>query len=1193
MNEPLVCPKCGAQLPGDAPAGLCPKCLVRAGFESEDQAGPQMERTAPSPASAGFEPPSVEELARRFPQLEVLELLGKGGMGAVYKARQRELDRLVAVKILPPEVARDPAFAERFTREARALARLSHPNIVAVYDFGRSSNLPSPSGRGAGGEGAGGDGAGGEGLGGAGGGGEGAARESDFGRTSTPLSPSGRGAGGEGIEREASLFYFIMEYVDGVNLRQAIESGGVSPKEALGIVPQICDALQFAHDEGIVHRDIKPENILVDKRGRVKIADFGLAKLLGQAPGDVSLTGTQQVMGTLRYMAPEQIEGTKAVDHRADIYSLGVVFYELLTGELPIGRFAPPSKKVQIDVRLDEVVLRALEKEPEQRYQHVSEVKTEVEQISSTPDASAGAPRPLPSLAPIPDASPDATALVRRPAVGLLVTGFLGLLPYLAWFVLFITGGRSYSARYSTLFTVLDLFRDNSLLVGMFLIVTAVLLLWRQGYWLAVVASVVAMLPISFTFIVGLPVGIWALVTLSRPEVRAAFARLRGPIDPQAALRVWGPALALLFTGAGSVLLFYVICVLLPIWWPELTRYDWYESTIMTILYEYRAPLAIPMFLFGVLISVGAAKMLTLRSYPMAMTGAVIAVLPVWPGFVLTLPFGIWALWALTRPEVKAGFTAARPNGAGGPAAPPEAESKKPRPLPEQASSAQRGLPLHAAAPVAAPAVESPPGRRDLRLRVLLLVQLTLWTVLLGALLWLLPWVFGDRLPWVRNDCWGISLKPQSGAYEKLTLRAERRSYGWLQCSGGGPIPRRAWTATATIEHLPVLYASAKLELDSHVQRWRFTSPAGFTEQLENEPPPQYVAQRIEATGIDFSKPGTEEEIAAMIGFLKEAARGVIPGGKHPKDWKNADLGTKIGPFTRKGTDTWVITRDEALGAVYPESFATVLLAVWLPGVLVIARRPVWRLATALKPVRRTVLVAMAVSIFTGLIAASVLVATLDDYVRNAAIPARSLGGVLVMVVSAIATLSPIVLILARRRFSAWPQTRQLLCGVLAPVGFLTLIAVFMIVGLRSKTPILPLPITPTVALRFDGDSIRIDVQPDLATNGGSLGPGGDPNAFEYECSVGYIPGSHWPLRQFVYWGLNSPKQSLVKLSATSTVNQGKRQVTVRFTNSETVNFDVSGLSALEVTVDGTSVATPARIQPETHEIVVSGRPQS
>ncbi len=148
-----------------------------------------------------------------------------------------------------------------------------------------------------------------------------------------------------------------MEYVEGVNLRQAILAGGMSPEQAFSIVPQICDALQFAHDEGIVHRDIKPENILLDKRGRVKIADFGLAKLVG-ATADHTLTAEHQVMGTLRYMAPEQMEGTHAVDHRADIYSLGVVFYELLTGELPIGRFAPPSQKVQVDVRLDEVVLR-------------------------------------------------------------------------------------------------------------------------------------------------------------------------------------------------------------------------------------------------------------------------------------------------------------------------------------------------------------------------------------------------------------------------------------------------------------------------------------------------------------------------------------------------------------------------------------------------------------------------------------------------------------------------------------------------------------------------------------------------------------------------------------------------------------------------------------------------------------------
>ena len=150
-------------------------------------------------------------------------------------------------------------------------------------------------------------------------------------------------------------------------------------------MPQICDALQFAHDAGIVHRDIKPENILLDAKGRVKIADFGIAKLLGE-PGDHGRSDRQR-----RGARHAALHGARAdreageVDHRADIYSLGVVFYEMLTGELPLGRFAPPSAKVQVDVRLDEVVLRALEKEPERRYQHASEVKTDVETISGSP----------------------------------------------------------------------------------------------------------------------------------------------------------------------------------------------------------------------------------------------------------------------------------------------------------------------------------------------------------------------------------------------------------------------------------------------------------------------------------------------------------------------------------------------------------------------------------------------------------------------------------------------------------------------------------------------------------------------------------------------------------------------------------------------------------------------------------------
>src|SRR5262249_20941715 len=134
----------------------------------------------------------------------------------------------------------------------------------------------------------------------------------------------------------------------------------------------------------VVHRDIKPENILLDKKGRVKIADFGIAKILGREPG-MTMTPTENAIGTPHYMSPEQLEKPQTVDHRADIFSLGVVLYEMLTGELPLGRFAPPSRKVEVDVRLDEVVLHALEKEPERRYQQVSQVKTDLETIAVTP----------------------------------------------------------------------------------------------------------------------------------------------------------------------------------------------------------------------------------------------------------------------------------------------------------------------------------------------------------------------------------------------------------------------------------------------------------------------------------------------------------------------------------------------------------------------------------------------------------------------------------------------------------------------------------------------------------------------------------------------------------------------------------------------------------------------------------------
>jgi serine/threonine protein kinase len=348
------CPQCGTPLPAGALAGLCPACLLKQGATDETATGGQ---------SPPFQPPSIAELAPLFPQLEILELIGKGGMGAVYKARQKELDRLVALKILPPGIGRDAAFAGRFAREARALAKLNHPGIVTLYEFGSSGRESAPI--------------------------ESEHVQESQSRLTSAATP---------------LYYFLMEFVDGVNLRQLLHAGRIAPREALAIVPQICDALQFAHDQGIVHRDIKPENILLDRRGRVKVADFGLAKLVGMESGRAgsplpaagmqegdgahgvtrptdALTGAGKVMGTPNYMAPEQMEHPDAVDNRADIYALGVVFYQMLTGELPGKRLEPPSSKVQIDVRLDEVVLRALEKKPELRYQQVSEVKTMVETI--------------------------------------------------------------------------------------------------------------------------------------------------------------------------------------------------------------------------------------------------------------------------------------------------------------------------------------------------------------------------------------------------------------------------------------------------------------------------------------------------------------------------------------------------------------------------------------------------------------------------------------------------------------------------------------------------------------------------------------------------------------------------------------------------------------------------------------------
>ena len=335
------CPRCGSALDPAAAQGACPRCLFSAAM------APTQPGQATAPPS---EPLSPAVLAPHFPQLEILECLGRGGMGVVYKARQKALGRMVALKILAPERSADPGFAERFTAEARMLASLNHPNIVTIHDFGESGGF----------------------------------------------------------------YHLVMEYVDGVNLRQAMTAGRFTPEQALAIVPPVCEALQYAHDHGVVHRDIKPENLLLDQQGRVKVADFGIAKLLGSAtaggPGTAGSTPTPaeappaggsgpdtlgaSAAGTPQYMAPEQ-RARGPVDHRADIYSLGVVLYELLTGEPPKSSLEAPSRKIQVDVRLDEVVLRALAVAPELRFPTATEFRTRVEALTAQATAVPVQPPPI------------------------------------------------------------------------------------------------------------------------------------------------------------------------------------------------------------------------------------------------------------------------------------------------------------------------------------------------------------------------------------------------------------------------------------------------------------------------------------------------------------------------------------------------------------------------------------------------------------------------------------------------------------------------------------------------------------------------------------------------------------------------------------------------------------------------------
>ena len=307
MTMSKTCNRCGHPLEG---ADECSVCLLQLG---QSQPGPDQ--------PAQFAMPTAEELNEQLPQLEITRLVGRGGMGAIYHARQRSLDRDVAVKLIAREVSGDTAFLERFQREAKTLAKLSHPNIVTIYDYGHTS------------------------------------------------------------EGQA---YLIMEYVDGINLREAISSHSVGSGDALELVTKMCHALEYAHSKGVVHRDIKPENILLGEDGTLKIADFGIAKIVDDAVAPPTLTATRQVLGSLHYLAPEHLEAPQEVDHRVDLYALGVVLYELLTGQLPLGRYEPPSNVgARATPAIDALVMKSLNRKPAQRYQSAAEMNADLEQVAS------------------------------------------------------------------------------------------------------------------------------------------------------------------------------------------------------------------------------------------------------------------------------------------------------------------------------------------------------------------------------------------------------------------------------------------------------------------------------------------------------------------------------------------------------------------------------------------------------------------------------------------------------------------------------------------------------------------------------------------------------------------------------------------------------------------------------------------
>ena len=309
-----------------------------------------------------WQPPTPQHLQEMLPAYEVLSIIGQGGMGAVYKGRQKSLDRIIAIKILPPEAgAGDMQFIERFRNEARTMAKMNHPAIVHVYDFGETCE---------------------------------------------------------------GQFYIVMEFIDGTDVAKMIQSQGKLPENyALSITAHVCDALGYAHTHGVVHRDIKPANILINMEGQVKVADFGLAKATD--PKAMGLTQTNMTMGTPDFVSPEALTPGVPLDGRADLYAVGVMLYNMLTGSIPRGAFRMPSITLQTDARFDKIILKAMEMDRENRYQTALDLRRDLDVILTTPAAKSGG-QTLPAQQAAQPQKPmgkSPSAPQQRPAAGAATPG--------------------------------------------------------------------------------------------------------------------------------------------------------------------------------------------------------------------------------------------------------------------------------------------------------------------------------------------------------------------------------------------------------------------------------------------------------------------------------------------------------------------------------------------------------------------------------------------------------------------------------------------------------------------------------------------------------------------------------------------------------------------------------------------------